>query len=81
MRYSILYFTLLVAFVALIVAPVVLGRKIPSSLTNSLSGFQLVQPTSQNNNDTDGSTQTGTAIQNSASPTVSTAATANIRLM
>ena len=59
-RYAILYFTLLVIFVALIVAPIVAGDKIPSSLTGQLNSTNLMQPAHQNNNDTRGHTQTGT---------------------
>lgn len=54
-----LYFIMLVVFVALIVGPVV-ARKfvtVPSSIP-----LDLLQPTGQNNNDTLGRTQTGTAL-------------------
>lgn len=50
---------MLVVFLALIVGPVVARRfvKIPSSIP-----LNLLQPTGQNNNDTLGRTQTGTAL-------------------
>ena len=54
-----LYFIMLVVFVALIVGPIV-ARKfiaIPSNIP-----MDLLQPTGQNNNDTLGRTQTGTAL-------------------
>ena len=55
-RYAILYFILLVVFVALIAGPIVAGNKI-SSLGASLSkigggNLVLVQPVNLNNNDT-----------------------------
>jgi 1,3-beta-glucan synthase len=59
-RYMILYFVMLVVFVALIVAPLVIGNKIPSTLTKPLSDAFLLQPTGLNNDDTRGDTQTGT---------------------
>ena len=53
-RYAILYFTLLVVFVALLVAPTVAGPSVgegafPATLTKDM---RLVQPNNQNNNDT-----------------------------
>ncbi|ERS95454.1 1,3-beta-glucan synthase [Sporothrix schenckii 1099-18] len=59
-RYAILYFVMFVIFVALIVAPIVAGDKIPSSITKQLNSTNLMQPDNQNNNDTEGHTQTGT---------------------
>lgn len=54
-----LYFVMLVIFVALIVGPVVARKyvNIPSGIP-----MDLLQPTGQNNNDTLGRTQTGTAL-------------------
>jgi 1,3-beta-glucan synthase len=54
-----LYFLMLVVFVALIIGPVVARRfvNIPSGIP-----LDLLQPTGQNNNDTLGRTQTGTAL-------------------
>lgn len=68
-RYSILYFIMLVVFVGLIVGPIVAGGKIPKSVTSSLSSTNLVQPDNQNNNDTDGTKQTGTALVGAAATT------------
>ncbi|KAL2024990.1 hypothetical protein VTK56DRAFT_3689 [Thermocarpiscus australiensis] len=59
-RYAILYFVMLVVFVALIVGPVVAGKFVPSSVFKSLSSTNLVQPTGLDNNDTRGRTPTGT---------------------
>ena len=54
-----LYFIMLVIFVALVVGPVVARRyiNIPGGIP-----MDLLQPTGQNNNDTLGRTQTGTAL-------------------
>jgi 1,3-beta-glucan synthase len=50
-RYAILYFFLLVIFVAVMVGPVVAGKYVPSSLMTSIP-LDLVQPTQFSNNDT-----------------------------
>lgn len=49
-RYAILYFVLLVIFIALIVGPVVAGKYLDFS--NLDFPMQLLQPTGLNNNDT-----------------------------
>lgn len=59
-RYAILYFVLLVVFIAVMVGPVVAGKYVPSSLLTSIP-MDLVQPTGLNNNDTKEST-TGTCL-------------------
>lgn len=49
--------------IALIVGPVYGGKYVPASLNNQLSdiaNFRLLQPTNQNNNNTNGTQQTGT---------------------
>jgi len=58
-RYAILYFVMLIVFVGLIVAPIVAGKNIPSSITGSLDSTHLVQPNNQDNDDTIGRTETG----------------------
>ncbi len=63
-RYAVLYFVMLVLFVGLVVGPIVAGKKIPASVTNSLKSTNLVQPTNLDNDDTDGHTQTGTGAPN-----------------
>ncbi|KAI9878450.1 MAG: 1,3-beta-D-glucan synthase [Pleopsidium flavum] len=68
-RFAILYFMLLIVFVALIVGPIVAGKflnKLPSI------PLQLLQPTGQNNNDTSGS-QTGTALVGGAAAATTSA--------
>ena len=75
-RYAILYFALLVLFLALIVGPIVAGKNV---LTASLIGdipFQLFQPINQNNNDTRNRTETGTGAVSSATATATNAARA-----
>lgn len=60
-RYAILYFVMLVVFIALVVGPVIIGKlginlgSISSSLPKG-----LYQPTNWKNNDTMNATQTGT---------------------
>ncbi|KAK7744346.1 1,3-beta-D-glucan synthase [Diatrype stigma] len=63
-RYAILYFTLLILFVALMVGPAVGGKMVPldslESMATSMNLPGLFQPNNQNNNDTQGRTETGT---------------------
>ncbi|OCK84889.1 glycosyltransferase family 48 protein [Lepidopterella palustris CBS 459.81] len=61
-RYAILYFLILIVFVALIAGPIVAGKYLTSLPTIPM---QLLQPTGLNNNDTSGS-QTGTAVNGAA---------------
>jgi 1,3-beta-glucan synthase len=63
-RYSVLYFVMLVIFVALIAGPIAAGKYVPSSLTSSLKSTNLVQPTGEDNDDTKGSQMTGTGAAN-----------------
>jgi 1,3-beta-glucan synthase len=72
-RFAMLYFFMLVVFVALIVGPVVARRfvNIPKGIP-----MDLLQPTGQNNNDTLGRTQTGTALLGGAAATASSGADA-----
>ena len=72
-RYSILYFTLLVIFVGLLVGP--LFAKDHISFTPPSSLAELIQPVGFNNNDTRGTTQTGTGVGGEA--TASTDANGN----
>ncbi|KAI1847714.1 hypothetical protein JX265_009143 [Neoarthrinium moseri] len=58
-RFAILYFAMVVLFVALIAGPIVAGKNIPKSLTN-LVPMNLLQPTGQDNDNTRNETQTGT---------------------
>ncbi|KAJ9148570.1 Glycosyltransferase family 48 protein [Pleurostoma richardsiae] len=60
-RYAILYFVLLVIFVALIAAPLIAGKNLNLNL-QILSDQHLIQPTGLNNDDTDGHSQTGTGM-------------------
>lgn len=63
-RYAILYFVLLVVFLAIIVGPIVAGKQI--DLKPNLP-MQLLQPTGFSNNDT-GSDTTGQCIQGVCPP-------------
>lgn len=52
-RYAVLYFVLLIIFVALIVAPTVAGPMMQDGAwPKALEDYKLVQPTGQDNNDT-----------------------------
>lgn len=64
-RYAILYFFLLVVFLALIVGPIIVGSKFKFKLPMTLP-LEILQPTGYNNNDTTTST-TGQCI-NGACP-------------
>ncbi|KAK5993119.1 1,3-beta-glucan synthase component FKS1 [Cladobotryum mycophilum] len=65
-RFAILYFVLLVVFVALIAGPVYLGKTtMGPQISGKLSGiagnsFRLVQPNGQDRDNTNGTSQTGT---------------------
>ena len=61
-RYAILYFVMLVVFVGLIVGPIVAGKNIPK--LDLLDSTNLLQPTGQDNDDTNGRTETGTGRPN-----------------
>lgn len=66
-RFAILYFVLAIVFIALIVGPIFAAKSIPDSLNKSLSniaGFRLLQPNHQNNDNTNGTQQTGTGASN-----------------
>lgn len=65
-RYTVLYFLMLVVFVALLVGPIVAGKMVPKSLTKGLDSTHLLQPVGQDNDDTRGHTQTGTGMPNYA---------------
>ncbi|KAK7542834.1 1,3-beta-glucan synthase component-domain-containing protein [Phyllosticta citribraziliensis] len=80
-RYSILYFLLLLIFVLLIAGPLVASKFIKSLPTIPL---QLIQPTGLNNNDTKGTSQTGTAVESGgggAATTGGSASTGGAKLM
>lgn len=88
-RYAVLYFTLLIIFLALMIAPSLAGKFVASTINNILGDTNLVQPSGQEHNDTV-SSQTGTGAESysgalltmsSASATASsTADSAKIRL-
>lgn len=60
LRYSLLYFGLLLLFLIILIAPSVAGKYVPSSIDSMLSSTNLIQPTGQDNNDTIGRSATGT---------------------
>ncbi|RKF54973.1 1,3-beta-glucan synthase component FKS1 [Golovinomyces cichoracearum] len=72
-RYAVLYFIMMIVFLALLVGPIVAGSIIlkgTTSLTSDPSKTMfLFQPVGLNNNDTNGTTETGTAISGGAQET------------
>lgn len=68
-RFAILFFVMLVVFIALIVGPLVAGKYI----TGFSLPLQLAQPTGLNRNDTI-SSETGTAVNGGAAATDTAAA-------
>lgn len=90
-RYALLYFTLLIIFLVLFIAPSLAGKYVGTALSDPLNSIfsGLVQPTGQDNNDTIGHTDTGTAAasysgayvpQTSSAAAASGTADAKIRL-
>jgi len=73
-RYAILYFVMLAVFVALIVAPTLIGSK-ASGLSDTLNKQSflkgLIQPSGLNNNDTRGFNVTGSGLVGGAGGAVS----------
>lgn len=74
-RFAVLYFAMFVLFLALIVGPIVAGKYIPTTVSTNIP-FHLYQPTGQNNNDTRGSTPTGTGALAGASASATASAAA-----
>merc|ERR1711967_212233 len=77
-RYAILYFSLFVLFLILMVAPTV-ARQMGVSV--SLDIMQLQQPTDWKNNDTLGSSDTGTALGTAAATGASASASGSAERM
>jgi 1,3-beta-glucan synthase len=72
-RYAILYFVLLIVFLAITVGPGVAGKYIGTKfLPEMLTKEGLLQPTGLNNNDTRGRNHTGTGAPGRAAATAST---------
>jgi 1,3-beta-glucan synthase len=68
-RYAVLYFVLLVVFIALLVGPIVAGSKILSPSLEKNIPLSLFQPVGLNNNDTRGYNETGTGTLSGAGST------------
>jgi 1,3-beta-glucan synthase len=64
-RYAILYFSMFFLFLILIIGPIIASKYVKFSLDI----LQLQQPSNWNNNDTIGTSQTGTAIAGGAAAT------------
>jgi 1,3-beta-glucan synthase len=78
-RYAILYFSLFVFFMALVIAPAVLGNQLTGNMKPlSVAGMRLQQPVNWNNNDTSGlQTGTGNATNDMATETGSSSGAAS----
>lgn len=80
-RYAILYFILLIVFLALLIGPIVAGSNIISASLVKDIPLELYQPVGLNNNDTRNRTETGTgALSAAASATASSTGSKMIRL-
>lgn len=78
-RFAVLYFVMLVAFLALLVGPIVAGKQIlggASSFTKDPDKlFNLFQPIGLNNNDTRGYEKTGTGAAGGAGASATASST------
>ena len=63
-RFAIFYYVMFVVFLALIVGPSVAGDKIPFDLSTVDLPFRLVQPNDLENDNTNGTSVTGTGRPN-----------------
>ncbi|KAF4984984.1 hypothetical protein FDECE_16922 [Fusarium decemcellulare] len=64
-RFAVVYFLMLLVGVGLILAPLLAGKYIPTSISNifeDIAGFRLLQPHGQDNDNTNGTQQTGTGM-------------------
>ena len=79
-RYAVLYFVLLVVFIALLVGPIVAGSKILTPSLEKNIPMYLFQPVGLNNNDTQNYTETGTGASSGLSSTASATGGSNNRV-
>lgn len=87
-RFAVLYFVMLVVFLALVVGPIVAATNITQGTSSIFSTpkntLYLLQPVGLNNNDTQGTNQTGTGAPGRAagqtSAASSSAASGKVRL-
>lgn len=67
-RFALLYFMMLVLFIALIAGPIVAGRNLGESMLKEIGNkanvgqFSLMQPNNLNNDNTNGTQKTGTGV-------------------
>ncbi len=84
-RYAVLYFVLLIVFVALVVGPVVAGSMIRNSTksltSDSKSTMYLFQPVGLNHNDTRNRTETGTGAVSGAAASSTSSVAARMALL
>lgn len=88
-RFAILYYAMFVLFLALVIGPSVAGNMVPmDSLQDMLGGlgFRLVQPNGQDNDNTNGTSLTGTGnpdytgVYNPSTSSDGSGATGKVRL-
>jgi 1,3-beta-glucan synthase len=79
-RYAVLYFVILILFIALLAGPIVAGKFILTPSLEKNIPEQLFQPVGLNNNDTRGTVQTGTGAASTGAAAATSAALARIRL-
>src|SRR5688572_13670392 len=85
-RFAILYYAMLVLFLALVIGPAVAGDKIMPSMPSMLEpgselmGFYLVQPYDYNNTDTNSTQLTGTGRPGYKTESGDSRATNKVRL-
>jgi len=79
-RYAVIYFVLFVVFLALLIGPLIVGKKLLTASLISKIPKNLYQPTGQDNNDTLGYNQTGTGCKTCSSASATSSATAKVRL-
>ncbi len=86
-RFAILYFVLLVIFLALAVAPGVIGKKVLGDTIfdaigkgDGVAGLRLLQPWGLDNNNTEGKTETGTKANGGDASATSTDDSSKLRL-
>jgi 1,3-beta-glucan synthase len=81
-RYAVLYFVMLVVFLALIAGPIIASPQITKATSSLKVPLYLLQPVGLDNNDTTGTNQTGTGApgNGAAKSTGGSAATGVVRL-
>jgi 1,3-beta-glucan synthase len=80
-RYAVLYFVLLILFVAMLVGPIVAGSKILGAGLTGHIPLNLYQPVGLHNNDTRNRTETGTGALGSGGASATASATGGAKMI